>query len=69
MSRRERQIAEASETFAKHVIAERGDGRWLMMRPEGDGTGRFTREFAVEVVLLWDGYLYVGGDIEHVVFG
>lgn len=56
----------AREEFATHVIRERSPGRWLLQRRNKDG--RFTGIFATEVIALYGGELYVGGDIDHVVF-
>lgn len=54
-------IAECRETFAKHTIASRGDGRWVLREP---GTSNMQCEI---VALAW-GTLLVHGDFSHCIW-
>lgn len=55
----------AVRAFAKHVITERSEGRWLLQRIHKDGRPEST--YATEIVSVRRG-TYVGGDIAPVVF-
>jgi hypothetical protein len=55
----------ARKAFATHVITARSGERWLIQRIHEDGRPEST--FWVEVAVL-RGHLYVGGDIDTVVF-
>lgn len=57
---------QAADAFAKHVITKRSDGRWLLQRIHEDGKPEST--YFVEVICLAGCALFVGGDIDHVVF-
>lgn len=63
-----RMIAQARQTFATHVFRFRDDEHhhWVLGRPPGDGWGN---AYSAEIVALRFGMLYVGGDIDTVVFG
>lgn len=65
--RAEQLTEEARRAFADHVIRKRSEGRWLLMRPDKDGT--WSPFHWTEVISLYGGSLYVGGDIQHVIFG
>lgn len=54
-------IAECRETFAKHTIASRSDGRWVLREP---GTSNMQCEI---VALAW-GTLLVHGDFSHCIW-
>jgi hypothetical protein len=58
---------DARAAFAKHVIAKESEGRWLLRKPYADGRG-FDWTMAAEVISLAGGSLYVGGDIDFVIF-
>jgi len=65
--------AQAKEAFTKHAISQRSEGRWLLQRPHAKGWDHPKRRWdwmlAAEIICLGDGgSLYVGGDIDHVVF-
>ena len=49
-----------------HVISKRSEGRWLLQRPHEGGGWDWT--FAAEVIALAGGALYVGGDIDHMIY-
>jgi hypothetical protein len=66
-TREERLIVQAREAFRKHVIRQRSEGRWLLQARRQDGGWDWT--MAAEVISLYGGCLFVGGDIDHVVFG
>jgi hypothetical protein len=68
MSRHEDLTQQAREAFEDHVITRTGEGdeRWLLQRLYSDGKPR--SDFATEIVSLWGGALYVGGDIDHVIY-
>jgi len=57
---------EARKAFATHTITRRAEGRWLLQRLYPDGKPQ--SNFATEIVSLWGGALYVGGDIDHVLY-
>lgn len=59
---------QAAKAFARHVITKRCDDqrRYLLQKLYEDGRPDWT--FAAEVIVLEGGGLYVGGDIDHVVF-
>lgn len=80
-----RMDALATRAFDRHLIKERSDSHWLLMRPrasdpanrrfEKEGYSpwdnpktRWTGTFWVEIRCLHGGKLYVGGDIEPVIF-
>lgn len=56
----------ATEAFARHQLIRRRPDRWRIARVED---GRILGPYATEVVSLWGGELYVGGDIGFCVFG
>lgn len=64
----DRHAGQAAKAFSRHVITKRGDDhrRWLLQRLYPDGKPDWT--FAAEVIVLEGGGLFVGGDIDHVVF-
>lgn len=51
----------ARTSYAEHQILERGQGYWVCGRPGSS-------QFKFEVRALLFGALYVGGDIDHVIF-
>jgi hypothetical protein len=67
MTRDEQLKHQAKEAFKNHKISKRSEGRWLLQRPYKDGEG-WDCVFATEVISLWRGQLYVGGDIDFVIF-
>lgn len=62
----ERHQARAQTTFAKHVVTKSSDLRWLLQRVNDDGRATWT--WSCEVVVLEGGSIFVGGDIDHVIF-
>lgn len=70
MTRRQQHIGrhrlQAERAFAQHLISKTGDRRWLLQRLHEDGKPTWT--FAAEVIVLEGGGLFVGGDIDFVVF-
>lgn len=66
MNERERHLSNnerlAQETFARHVIREESEGRWLIEDPEHPAN------CWTEVICTYGKGLYVDGDIEPVVF-
>lgn len=66
--RAERLHEQAAEAFSRHQIRRQGDGRWLIQRKYDDDNG-WSSTFATEVISLYGGELYVGGDIDFVIFG
>lgn len=67
MTRDEQLQQEGARAFERHEIRSRSDGRWLLQRRYKDGNG-WDCVFAAEVISLYGGELYVGGDIDFVVF-
>jgi hypothetical protein len=67
MTRDEQLRRQAAEAFSRHVIRRRSDGRWLLQRRYKDDKG-WDCVYAAEVISLWGGELYVGGDIDFVIF-
>jgi hypothetical protein len=63
----ERHRDQASRAFAKHAITKQSEGRWLLQSRYDDGVIDWTMTAEV-IVLAGTGQLYVGGDIDHVVF-
>ena len=68
-TREQQLLRQARRAFEKHVVRSSNEthGRWLLQRPYGDGKG-WSSTFAVEILCLWGGQLFVGGDIDHVLF-
>jgi len=58
---------QAREAFVGHQVSRQRDGRWLLQRPYADGRG-WDWTMAAEVISLVGGGLYVGGDIDFVIF-
>lgn len=58
--------ADARKAFAAHVVSRESEGRWLLQRRYPDGGFEWT--MAAEVISLAGGALYVGGDIDYVIF-
>lgn len=56
----------AAKAFANHVITKQSDRRWLLQRMHADGRPDWT--MAGEVIALEGSAIYVGGDIDHVLF-
>lgn len=56
----------AIETFKDHELVDNREDRWRICKREKDG--KFTNVHAAEIVSLWGGRLYVGGDIDDCVF-
>ncbi len=54
--------AYAAETYKDHVILEEDNRSWLLRRPPG------MYAYSTEIVATRHGELYVGGDIDHVLF-
>lgn len=63
---RDKMRLRAKQTYANHVLRSRGEDRWLLQRQRKDGG--WTSEFATEIIALYNSSLYVGGDIDVVVF-
>lgn len=55
----------ATDAFALHAIRKREPGRWLLQRQHD---GRWTGNYSAEVIATWHGELYVGGDVDFVLF-
>lgn len=62
----ERHRRQAAEAFSRHAITKHDDRRWLLQRMHADGKPEWV--YAAEIIVLEGGSLYVGGDIDHVVF-
>ena len=58
----------ATQAFARHSLVEgnHDSDRWRIARAED---GKIQSAYATEIVSLWGGELYVGGDIDCCVFG
>lgn len=56
----------AIEAFKNHELVDNREDRWRICKREKDGT--LTNVHAAEIVSLWGGRLYVGGDIDDCVF-
>jgi hypothetical protein len=67
LDRHDQLTQDARSAYASHQIRHRDKRSWLLQRRYEDGDG-WDGCFATEVVSLWGGALYVGGDIEHVIF-
>jgi len=52
--------------FKDHALVDNREDRWRIMKREKDG--HLTNIHAAEIVSLWGGRLYVGGDIDDCVF-
>ena len=64
--RHDRLVHQSRAAFECHEIRNRSDGHWLLQRRrEDDG---WTWSMAGEVISLAGGELYVGGDIDFVIF-
>jgi hypothetical protein len=57
----------AAKAFERHTITKRSEHRWLLQRAYEDGKLDWT--MAAEVIALEEPAVYVGGDIDHVIFG
>lgn len=62
----ERNRQQAAQVFANHCITKASDRRWLIQKRYPDGKPDWT--FAAEIIALEGAAIYVGGDIDHVVF-
>lgn len=62
----ERHRHQAAKAFATHRITKQCDRRWLIQQLYEDGKPDWT--YAAEIIVLEGGAIYVGGDIDHVVF-
>lgn len=58
--------ARAIEAFKDHEIVDKREDRWRIAKRDKDG--RFTNIHYAEIISLWGGRLYVGGDIDDCVF-
>lgn len=57
----------ATEAFARHELVDNPcEGWWRIARKDPDG--RIDGNYAAEIISLWGGRLFVGGDIEDCVF-
>lgn len=65
-NRRDQLVEQSQHAFENHVITRRSEGRWLLQRQYEDGKPDWT--MAAEVISLAGGALYVGGDIDFVIF-
>lgn len=67
-----REAEQAKTAFERHLIRKESEGRWLLQRPQKDGwddpDGRWDSTFWVEIICLAGEGLYVGGDIQHLIF-
>jgi hypothetical protein len=54
------------EAFKNHELVDNREDRWRICKREKDGT--LTNVHAAEIVSLWGGRLYVGGDFDDCVF-
>lgn len=76
-SPREKYVRELDEQstheYRRHLIVKESDGRWLLMQPAESGWDdpkrRWSNNMWTEVIALHGSGLYVGGDIDPVVFG
>lgn len=59
-------IAQASRSFEKHELIKSAEDRWLIQEKYPDGTP--SSIFATEIICVWPTQLYVGGDIDHIIF-
>lgn len=61
-------IEQAIDAFKDHqlVLDDRENGRWRIARR--DENGRLYNEYLTEIISLWGGRLFVGGDIDDCVF-
>jgi hypothetical protein len=57
----------AKENYQNHQIVKSSEGRWLLQKRYEDDSG-WESNFWTEIVSLHGGQLYVGGDIDHVIF-
>ena len=64
----EKTKAQAIEAFRRHhlILDDRENGRWRIARKYDDGS--IEGQYATEVISLWGGRLYVGGDIDDCTF-
>jgi hypothetical protein len=60
-------LQQSKEAFSTHEIVLSEPGRWRLQRR--DKAGRLESTFCAEIISLWGGELYVGGDIDFVIFG
>jgi hypothetical protein len=62
-------IQDAMRAFEGHhlILDDRKNGRWRIARKYDDGAIR--SDMATEIISLWGGRLFVGGDIDDCVFG
>jgi len=58
--------ARAIEAFKNHEIVDKREDRWRIARRDKDG--HLTNIHYAEIVSLWGGRIYVGGDIDDCVF-
>jgi hypothetical protein len=56
----------AIEAFKNHELVDTRDDRWRIAKRDKDGW--FTNVYYAEIISLWGGRLYVGGDIDACVF-
>lgn len=70
MTRDEQLHEQARRAFKNHVIRKRDDksGRWVLQKPYEDEEGGWRSEYWTEIVSLEGGMIYVGGDIDFVIF-
>lgn len=61
-SRMKTEVEDCKRHYSEHVIAERSENSWYIKKPG-------TSNLATEIVALRHGLLYVGGDVDTVVFG
>lgn len=61
-SRLKTEVENCKRYYSEHVIAERSENSWYIKKPG-------TSNLATEIVALRHGLLYVGGDVDTVVFG
>jgi hypothetical protein len=59
-------IDQAIDAFKDHEIVDTKDGHWRIMKRDKDG--HLTNIHYAEIVSLWGGRLFVGGDIDDCVF-
>lgn len=63
----DRMVKNAKSQFMEHQIRREEQGRWLLQKRHKDGGWEWT--MAAEIVALWDDKsLFVGGDIQNLVF-
>jgi len=56
---------DSQNVFEEHRLCKKGEGRWLIKRKREEG---WESMYAAEIICLFNNSIYVGGDIDTVVF-